>query len=76
MNEKYVIECRKPDGSLDFSGLQPEGVFGNAAITGISIDQMAKTIYAALPFATLTGDSIVKWPSMIDPRWSARRKYW
>lgn len=33
--ERYVIECRTPEGSLDFSGPQPEDVFGPGAYGGI-----------------------------------------
>ena len=72
----FVIEARKPDGTLDLSGLQPETVFGMAAITGISEDGMARVIFRRLPEACLQGDRISSWPSMIDPRFKARRKTW
>jgi len=76
MNELYVIECRKPDGSLDFAAPQPESVFGMRAINGISEDAMAKIVYRRCPNAVLTGTNIPSWPANVDPRWHARRKTW
>lgn len=75
-NDLYVIEARKPDGSLDLEGRQPWAAFGDKAFTGISEDAMAKIVYRYCPNATLTGMDIMAWPSNIDPRWKARRKYW
>lgn len=75
-HDLYVIEARKPDGVLDLSGLQPETVFGMAAIHGISEDAMADAIFRKCPEACLRGDSISSWPSMVDPRFRARRKTW
>lgn len=76
MRELYVIECRNPDGKLDFSGRQPEEVFGRQAITGIDTDAMAKTVWRHAPEAVMTGDSVSLWPRAVDPRWTARRKTW
>lgn len=76
MNELYVIEARDPDGKLDLRGPQPESVFGNAAITGITEEAMARTVFRHKPEACLRGDDLDRWPSLIDPRWIARRKYW
>jgi len=76
MNRSYVIEKRQPDGSLDFSHPQPEDVFGLPAIVGISEQAIARTVFARQPDAVLTGDSISRWPSLIDPRFVARVKYW
>lgn len=76
MDALYVIECRKPDGSLDFSGRQPERFFGNAAITGISENAMAKAVFRFKPDATMDGRHIARWPSIIDPRFIARQKTW
>lgn len=76
MRNTYVIECRHPDGSLDFAGRQPEIFFGVAAIKGISEDAMAKRIFAAYPDAVLRGETITAWPSIVDSRWRARAKTW
>jgi hypothetical protein len=76
MSEIYVIECRRADGSLDFSEPQPETFFGNGAITGIDDDTMAKAIFRQVPDAILSGDAVSVWPRVIDPRWIARRKTW
>ena len=76
MTSLYVIECRKPNGSLDFDGTQPNEFFGMEAIRGISSDQMAKKIFRQHPDAALTGDTIAAWPSIIDSRWRARPKTW
>lgn len=73
---KWVIERRFPDGLLDMTGDQPERVFGSAAINGISVDAMAKVVYRHRPDADMHGDSIATWPSLIDPHWIARPKYW
>jgi len=73
---RYVIERRHADGSLDLGGPQPESVFGVAAITGISEDAMAKAIFRHKPDAVMRGDNISRWPSLIDERWIARRKTW
>lgn len=75
-SDRYVIECRTPEGKLDFTGQQPEAVFGMEAIQGISEDRMAKVIFRHDPDAVLTGDRISAWPSVIDSRWIARRKTW
>lgn len=72
----YVIECRTPDGQLDFEGPQPESVFGERAITGIDDWQMSRVIFARVPDAVLDGRHIARWPSLIDKRWSARHKTW
>jgi hypothetical protein len=72
----YVIECRKLDGSLDFTGLQPESVYGMRAITGISENAMGDITLRLKPDAILTGHNITMWPSFIDYRWKARRKTW
>ena len=76
VNARYVIECRDSTGALDFTGLQPETAFGVEAITGITEDQMARRIWSHGLNPVLTGDAIIRWPSFVDPRWSARRKTW
>lgn len=73
---KYVIECRNREGALDFTGAQPEKIFGIEAITGISENRMTKTILARVPGATLRGDNIPFWPALIDARFVARVKTW
>ena len=71
-----IIECRDENGSLDFTDPQPESVFGSGAITGMSSDKMASLISRRVPDAVMTGDSVSRWPSLIDPRWVARKKTW
>lgn len=73
---KWIIECRTLNGSLDFSGRQPESVFGLAAITGIDEDAMAKAVWRHAPEAVLEGGNLPIWPAFVDPRWIARRKTW
>ena len=72
----YIIESRRPDGSLDLSGRQPEEAFGMRAITGIDEHAIAQAVWRHQPGAVLTGDAIAFWPSIIDPRWRAREKTW
>lgn len=72
----YIIECRKPDGSLDFAEPQPESVFGKDAITGIGLDRMAHIVYAKNTKVSLYGTNIPDWPRAIDERWVARKKSW
>ena len=74
--DKWIIECRKPDGSLDFAEPQPGKVFGLGAIQGMDDNRMSDIIFRHVPDAVMTGDSISAWPSLIDPRWVARRKTW
>jgi hypothetical protein len=78
MNHIYVIEARRPDGSLDLSGRQPESVFGNGAITGMDDWQISRVILREVPeqFDKCRGDNVAEWPSFIDQRWYARRKTW
>lgn len=72
----YIIEARTPDGALDFTDPQPESVFGDKAITGITDWDMAQAIYRQSPDAVLQGDQIALWPRWLDPRWTARPKTW
>ena len=74
-DDLYIIEARNA-GQLDLTGPQPETVFGRGAIVGMTEDRIAKAIYQLKPEATLTGDRIPYWPSLIDPRWVAREKTW
>jgi hypothetical protein len=78
MKTVYVIEARRPDGSLDLSGRQPEATFGPNAITGMDDWQMSRVILREVPeqFDKCRGDNVAEWPSFIDPRWHARRKTW
>ena len=76
MTTKWIIEARTPDGALDFTGPDPSSVFGPGAIHGLTENAMAKMIFARVPDATLRGDSIASWPSLIDARWRARPKTW
>jgi hypothetical protein len=76
-NEKYIIECRKDDGTLDFSGVQPEQVFGHGAIGGMTDDEMAKVVFRKCPDlkdGAMHGRNIALWPSFVDSRFVARRK--
>jgi hypothetical protein len=74
----YVIECRDTAGNLDFTGLQPEKIFGVASIAGITEDQMAKVIFRLCPDESivLTGETIAAWPAHVDARFRARVKTW
>jgi len=77
--EKWIIEARNPDGSLDLGSLQPEVVFGAKAITGMTADQIASAIYRFFGDSwspMLSGTEVETWPSYIDRRWTARRKTW
>jgi hypothetical protein len=76
MTNKYIIEARNTDGTRALRGPQPETVFGNGAITGMSEDDIAKVIFRHKPEASLDGRNIAYWPSVIDERWIARRKTW
>lgn len=75
-NDLYVIECRKPDGTLDLNGQQPEAVFGSGAYHGLTSNQIAKQLFARDPEALLDGRYVTEWPRLLDPRWVARRKTW
>jgi len=74
--ERYVIEKRSPNGVLLFDGIQPEEVFGFAAIRGITADQMAKIVFRNVPDAVLDGRFVSHWPAKIDSNFVARRKTW
>lgn len=74
--ERWIIEARKPDGSLDLSGRQPHEVFGKGAIHGMTDHAIAQVIYKHNEAAVLRGDQIAQWPALIDPRWCAREKTW
>jgi hypothetical protein len=74
----WIIEARI-DGRLDLTAPQPEALFGTKAITGLTSDDMAKVIFRNLPDlpdASLQGDSIVRWPTLLDSRFIARPKTW
>ena len=74
---KWIIESRDENGQLILGNTpQPESVFGNGAIQGMSEDSMAKIIFRKIPNATLDGGSIALWPSLINPNWKARVKTW
>lgn len=75
-NIKYVIEARHPDGTLDLKSAQPEMLFGEKAITGITEDEMAKVIFHHCPNANLHGGNISIWPRALHANWVARHKYW
>lgn len=78
----YVIESRDSEGRLLFRDTDgkrlpmPEEVFGNAAITGITEDAMAKAIFAKAPEAILDGRFVAQWPTILNPNWKARVKTW
>lgn len=77
MRTLYVIEARDAEGRLDFGKPQPENIFGICAVTGIDADTMAKRIYAICDDSvTLRGDQVARWPSFVDPRFTARVKTW
>lgn len=72
----YIIERRTQMGRLDFKGPQPERVFGRGAITGLTEDQIAKTVYRLAPDAVLTGQNIPLWAAFVDPAFIVRAKTW
>jgi hypothetical protein len=74
--KKYVIEARDSAGQLKLDCEQPEEVFGLKAINGITDWGMSRVIFKRIPNATLTGDTICTWPSLINPHWIARLKTW
>jgi hypothetical protein len=76
VSTKWIIEARYASGRLDLTAPQPETVFGMGAIHGMTEDAIAHIVYEHVPGAVLTGDRIAQWPSLIDPRWVARRKTW
>lgn len=79
MKELFVIEARDKNGQLlPYTYPQPsdDKAFGIKAITGISIDQMAKVIYRLRPGVVLSGMEILGWVRKIDSQWSVRRKTW
>jgi hypothetical protein len=71
-----VIEARNADGTLDLKCAQPEMMFGDKAITGITCDDMAKVIFHHCPNASLHGTNIPIWPKALHEKWIARVKYW
>lgn len=75
-DERYVIEARQPDGTLDLTCAQPETVFGEPAILGISADDMAQVIFRRKPDINLDGRWIAIWPQVLHDRWRARLKTW
>jgi len=79
VNEKYIIEARDKDGNL-LSAQYPQPAehkaFGIKAITGITINEMAKVIYAHNRDALLVGGDMPNWPKFINKNWTARRKTW
>lgn len=76
IGQLYVIEAREPDGSLSFAKPQPEEIFGRGAITGIDEDAIAKVVWRHKPDAVLTGETLLRWPALVDERFRARAKYW
>ena len=73
----YVIEARDKDGKLLLSSNpQPESVFGQKSITGITEDEMAKAIWRKRTDVVLDGRFVADWPANINPNWKARRKTW
>lgn len=80
MRDLWIIE-KRVDGQLDFSAPQPEQVFGPGAITGLTDDQIAKTVYRhcdanGRPDVILDGRNIPHWPALVDGNFWARRKTW
>jgi hypothetical protein len=73
---RWIVECRKPDGTMDLEGQQPHSVFGVSAMTGMKIETLKKTIYARFPDAVLRPETITAWPSIFDSRWRAKLKTW
>ena len=74
--DRYVVEARNPDGSLNFDKPQPEDFYGLGAIQGLSEDALAAPIFRRDPDVVLDGRTLLLWPRELDPRFTARKKYW
>ena len=71
--KRWIIDARI-DGRLDLTAPQPQKFFGMAAITGITEDEMAKTVWRHTPDAVLDDRDIARWAARIDPRFIARER--
>lgn len=76
MTTFYIIERRYADGRLDLSHVQPEDIFGDGAIDGMTEDAIAKMVWRHNPDANLRGVNVTMWPSFVHPQFRARVKTW
>lgn len=78
MADLWIIEKRRPDGTLDLSAPQPESFFGNDAVFGMSVTRMAEMIFRLNPNPeiALHGTNIPLWPKNVNEHFQARRKTW
>lgn len=76
MTTFYIIERRYADSTLDFKRPQPEDIFGDGAIDGMTEDAIAKLVWRHNPDANLRGDNVMLWPSFVHPQFRARVKTW
>lgn len=72
----WIIEKRNADGSLNLTDPQPHQIFGMGAIHGMDDNAMAQVIFRKVPDAVMDGRFVAHWPQLIDPQFTARRKYW
>lgn len=70
-HNRYVVECRNPDGSLNFDDPQPP--FQESWTE----DDLANLARNHNPDALLLGMNVLTWVSdNCDPRWKTRPKTW
>lgn len=78
-SEKYIIEKRREDGTLDFTSPQPEDAFGPCAIQGITENEIANTVWRLAPdtpVGVMHGGNVSEWPAIVNASFIARRKTW
>jgi len=75
-DDLWIIEARNPNGSLDLRCAQPERIFSNRCITGMTADRIGDVVLRYVPGAILSGQDIPHWPSILHTAWVARRKTW
>lgn len=72
----WIVEAREPDGTLDLRTSQPDAVFGTECYAGITEERMANAVFAYSPLSKLEGSDIAHWPTILHPKWIARRRTW
>lgn len=75
-HDKWIVEKRRHDGSLDLTQPQPGEFFGLKSIHGMTLDQMAKSIFKHCPDAELRGTNVPSWPKCLNKSFVARLKTW
>lgn len=67
--DRYVVEARNDDGTLDFDCPQPP-------VRDWTEDDLADYVFARHPDAILTGLNILTWMQNVHPHWRTRLKTW